>query len=1043
MKKSWIKFVAARLLPALVSILVTGGLYASGEIYPGDIQSYSLGMSDGLANSSVFCAVQDKTGFMWFGTFGGLSRYDGAEFKTWRPEPGSGKASLPASVVFALLADSSGYLWVATDGGGLARYERYSDSFTVFKADAGIPNSLSSDKVFALAEDRKGMIWIGTGDGMIDRFDPGTGLFAHFPAGELGLAYPARIRTLLCDRTGIVWAGTEGGGLVRHDPETGAFETFRHLDTDGKSLADNVVRSLFEDSRGRLWIGLGSGGIDLYTGNGFSHASGGDRFLTEAVRALGEDPDGRIWVGYSDSGIGLIDPESLILASPHADFQLSVRTIYRDNRGLMWVGTKGGGVYSFNLKSSQFNRFEKTGEGIRLRDMRGLAADGRGSVLAGSDGGGLLVLEPGSGMFRRHPDMPGDFMSQKVYAVLSTRDGSVWVGTDGGGLVVIKDGLQAVYKSVEGDERSIPGNVVWALYEDRDGSIWVGTEGGGLARTRPGTDVFIRYRSETQNRASIQGSSIRTILRDSADRLWVGTWDGGLSRMEGDSGIWMSYGPDSSNPSSLGDMSVNCVFEDSQGLIWVGTGGSGIALLDPVTGTFVHLDESDGLAGQTVYGIVEDGKGRYWISTATGLSCYDRERGTLFNFGEEDGLSSSELTQNSLLLAGDGNVWVGALSGITRFDPARLAMDEIPPSVSINNITFFDSKSEIALKDGRASVTLGYGNTGFSFDISVLDFVAPDRNLYAMKLDGRQTEWTNLGKQNNSFIGPLSPGRYVLRVKGANGNGIWSDSAASMEITVNPPFWNEWWFRFAVFGFSALAVFWVFKSRMNALQKHNALLVSFSRHIETAREDERIAAAREVHDGIGQPLAVGNLQTYWLKSHPDAPGDIRAEKLEELTSSIAEAMAAVKSVSTSLRPVALDTLSLDSAFHWYVSSFERRSGIVTSLEIDGNLPAVGGDLSTALFRILQEMMTNVLRHSRASKAGVSLFFREGCFVLEVKDDGIGMAKGLADAPDSFGIIGMRERCSFFGGTLDVSAGDDNRGTKISVAIPAGRGRDHA
>jgi signal transduction histidine kinase len=222
--------------------------------------------------------------------------------------------------------------------------------------------------------------------------------------------------------------------------------------------------------------------------------------------------------------------------------------------------------------------------------------------------------------------------------------------------------------------------------------------------------------------------------------------------------------------------------------------------------------------------------------------------------------------------------------------------------------------------------------------------------------------------------------------------------------------------------------------RMRALARRTEILRSYSRHIQEAREEERISAARDVHDEIGQHLAALNLQAYWVQTHPDAPGPLRKERMEEMLGSISDAMSAVKSVATNLRPVALDALKFDEAVTWYVRTFTHRSGMTVSLEISEGFPKVKGPLATGLFRVLQEMLTNVSRHSQASKVVIRLGFGYGFVSLEVTDDGRGIPPGKAEADDSFGIIGMRERCAAFGGRLYVRSAP-GEGTQFTARVP--------
>lgn len=1030
---------------ALIPLLLTVTLFASGATEPLRLTSYHLGATDGLANNSVYCIEQDHYGFMWFGTFGGLSRYDGETFVNYRPSPGSGQ-SLAASVVFDLLEDSRGVLWVATDGGGLSFYDENGDTFTTIRAQ---PGGLASDRVLALEEDSTGRIWAGTGDGSLNVIDS-SGSIKVIKVAAPG-AENAAVRCIVAGPGGEIWAGTEGGGLYRLDPE-GQINARFSAAGEGKGngrLGDDVIRSLLLDSKGRLWVGLGNGGVDLlYSGSGdFVHAIPEGEGPRDAVRTLGEDPSGAIWIGYADSGIGHLQPEGMRFSPPStgtaAGNPLSVRAIKRDRNGLMWVGFKEGGTAIYNSRSALVDRFLARSDGKPLSGMRGLSCSAGGRLFAVGDGQGLLEFDSVRGEWFPYPGYPTDRMSMKAYSVHIDGSGRIWVGTDGAGLVRMEGTRATRFSHDPANPLSLASNIVWALYEDPDGTMWIGTEGGGLDRYDPASGGFVHHRPGGDGSSSIRGASVRAIFRDSESRLWVGTWDGGLSVMASDTSGFRHYFPGSStenSPAGLGDSSVNCIFEDEEGSIWVGTGGTGLAKLDPSGERFVHYGEKDGLAGTTVYGIVGDADGNLWISTATGLSRMDRSSGAFFNFGASDGLASDELSQNAFLRAADGRLWFGGPLGLSVFDPRRLVFEDLPPEVVITGLTVLGeggrpTSSVSALRPKR--IDLPFDNIGFRYSVAVLDYIAPERNRYAVTLEGGQGGWSELSHGNSGYMSRLNPGAYVLSAKAANGNGVWNIAGETLDVVVHPPFWGTWWFLSAAFLLIVMGAWLAVRMRINNLRKRNELLVKLSRHVESAREEERIAAARDVHDEIGQHLAALNLQAWWLDSHSKAPLPQRRERISEMIGSIGEAMSAVKRVANNLRPVALDALSFHEALAWYVEAFGRRSGIETSLDVVHPFPEISGKAATALFRITQELLTNVWRHSGAAHVAVHLAVEDDQLALAIRDDGKGIEPGRAEADDSFGIIGIRERCAMFGGRFMIAAVEGG-GTLAEARLPQSR-----
>lgn len=474
-------------------------------------------------------------------------------------------------------------------------------------------------------------------------------------------------------------------------------------------------------------------------------------------------------------------------------------------------------------------------------------------------------------------------------------------------------------------------------------------------------------------------------------------------------------------------------------MLWVGTGGAGLVGIEPDTGTVVRRGAAIGLFADAIYGLTEDRAGTLWIASSVGLFSFDTVRDDVFLFGEEDGLQGRGLETGAVLALSNGDLWVGSQQGLTRFDPSRIARYAPAPDVVISEIEpLGEGLSATRSRDG-SEIALDYDNRGLGFSIAAIDFAAPGRNRYEMRLDGRQSAWTSMGNVNTGYIAPLAPGRYILRVRAANGNGIWNDYGASLSILVRPPWWATWWFRTLVLSGAAAGLAGAIAARVGSLRRRNALLVKFARHIEDAREEERTIAARDVHDEIGQHLMVLNFHAYWLAAHPEARTEERQPVVKDMQKVILDTMASVKAVATRLRPLGLETLDFPDALSWYTRSFSRMSGIKTNLDIGEGWKDLPPDKAKVFFRLLQEMLSNVARHSSAKNVSVRFFAEESGYTLETKDDGVGVGQEEVDAQDSFGIIGMREGCAALGGSLTIS-GAPGQGCVVTAFLPrSGRG----
>lgn len=1009
---------ATVLLPNLAWALEAGDIYWRG-----------LGKEQGFWGGSVRRVLQDKRGLVWIGAAGGLYRYDGHSFAVFKPDPGNN--SLVSSSVNALLEDRGGDLWVGTDGGGLARYDPRAGTFAAIALPADETGNQASARIAALALDSAGRVIAGTAKGYVYRIDPANNNAAFLPRPGAGRE---AVTSILVDSKGGIWAGTEGGGLLRWDRD-GIFASLSvHEPGRKESIASDRISAIIEDSLGFIWIGFSDSGIDLAMGSRFSHAAreGGGGKSLPAVLCLAEDIKGQIWAGFRGGAIGILDPARMeASAAPFAGGE-EVTALFRDRRGLIWAGLDRGGLLIGDLKSAAFSRYRLSRKGRALGPVRAIAETPLLGLVAATRDSGINAFDPSSGdFFGVKAKVPG-FDYGTVSAILNASDGSLWLGSSGSGILrLFPDGRAKLYRHEAGNPGGPISSSALCLAEGADGRILLGTDGAGLVLFDPKKGEFTR----AAGIGGTSGSIITCLVKDSGGRIWAGSYDAGLSVLDPGGSRFRPVGRGGRDRDGIGDLRIESLFQDSKGELWVGTGGGGLVALDPETGRILRRGKDIGLFADAVYGLAEDGSGTLWVSSSAGLFSLDAERKNFFLFGKEDGLLSGGLDSGAILVSKSGELWVGSGDGLTMFNPSRIARYAPAPDVVISEVELMGGGAPAARSTDGTEITLRHDNMGLAFSIAAIDFAAPERNRYAMLLEGRQSAWTSMGNVNKGYIAPLSPGHYMLRIKAANGNGIWNDYGASLSIIVASPWWATWWFRLLYIGSALAAIAGAIAARLGRLRNRNALLVKFARHIDEAREEERKIAARDVHDEIGQHLMVLNFRAYWLASHPDATEGERRPVIKEMQQVILDAMASVKAVATRLRPAALDALDFPDALHWYVRSFGRMSGISTKLQSGEGWKDLSKVVALTFFQLLQEMLSNVARHSGASHATVR-FAREGeDFVLETVDDGKGMDAAKVDAQDSFGIIGMRERCRSAGGSLEIRS-DPGKGCSVIARLPA-------
>lgn len=784
------------------------------------IRFYRLGMEEGLSHSTVLAILQDKQGFMWFGTEDGLNRYDGAGI-TLYARNASDPHSLPNNAVSSLAEDAGGDVWVGTEGGGLARWQRNKDSFVRYST----ANGLGSDLVRALHVDKKGTVWVGTRDAGLDELDPQTGTVTHHrhdPADPASLVHDS-VYVIHEDRAGAIWVGTNGG-LSRLDPAGGGFRHYHHEDDDPNSLGDDRVRTLAEDGEGTLWIGSEGGGLNALGGSGtFRHwrAVPGkrDALSHDSVRAVLVDDAGRLWVG-TRQGLNLLQPETgkFVLYAHDAAERNSISdnevlSLYQDEGGVIWIGTRTGGVNRWNPRTWTFGHHRSDPgdpDGLSHDYVTSFSVGPNGRLWVGTRGGGINVYDRTTGSvlhYRHDPRNPRSLSDDHVMALLHDRQGRLWVGTMEGGLNLFDPETQTfrAFRHDPARPDSLSTDAIMSLFQDRHGDIWAGTYRGGLNRLNGDGRTFQRFQHHPGDPHTLGSDIITAMADDPSGALWVGTDNGGLNMLWPATGEVRTFRHDPGDPRSLGINTVFALHMGADGKLWVGTRGAGLAQLDsidPASGraTFTTYAERDGLPNGVVYGIHPDADGRLWLSTNGGLAVFDPHAKTVRSYSVVHGLQSNEFNFGAHYRSASGELFFGGPVGFNAFMPQAVQAATRPPRLALTALQELNVpvKGPVPVYQ-RDFVELGHNDQVVTFEFAALDYAAPEMNHYAYTLEGFDRGWVDLGRFRRVTYTNLDGGDYVLRVRASNADGVWSDKDLAIRVKVLPPPWRTWW---AYFGYA-------------------------------------------------------------------------------------------------------------------------------------------------------------------------------------------------------------------------------------------------
>lgn len=1024
-----------------------------------NIQTWQTG--DGLPQDSVTSIVQTPDGYLWLATFNGLARFDGARFTVFD------EANTPAlknSRLVRLDLDHDGQLWITGEDGSLTRLAN--GTFTSFTASSGIPPH--GARAIIRGPGRR-LLLASREDGIYE-FQGKQWL----PVSAWTWARPGGM-SLHTDQEDRLWGWRKGSGTF------GLVRGAEFVALESKDGIGNLrIRAFATRRQGGFWL-VCSNRVCFCDTAAQARGEGQDAkllassfkvqptewILPESARNLMdllEDLQGNLWLATWGHGLFCFSPDGACRRFGTQD-GLShevVRALWLDREGSLWAGTDGGGLNHLRRRV------------VTMYDERhGLAGSVVTSMLQdrtdpeklwiGFNNGGLGSLR--SGQFTPVLEEPLLSTNSLVYGLFQTRQGELWIGTYAHGVLRYFDGKLSTLAVGPAWE----GRPLRAALEDRSGTIW-----------SSGAEGLLRWQGTafTNHNAELGWSdvAVSALAEDQAGNLYVGSFGHGLSRRS--NGCWTNY----LEKDGLADNHITCLHIDQQDRVWIGTFNGGLSLFQ--NSAFKNLDASGGLPDNSIGAVVEDAQGNLWLGCNHGIfripAGQAREfasGGAAFVTGSRFGLSEglSTLECSAACAARDGRLWFATAKGLASLNPADLPVNKLPPPVVIEEVLIdgrdrhpaqevndyyrrsrnassgpvtqaqvrtlasspaLASRSDSATKDSCPAIVVPPRQSRVEFHFTGLSFLAPEKVRFRYQLEKFDDAWVDNGTQRAAYYTRLPPGRYRFRVTACNNDGIWNDKGAQLDVVVLPPWWLTWWAQGgAVLGTAALA-FWIVEARLRRAKREHAMQRAFSHRLIQAQEEERKRIAAELHDGLGQDLLViKNRALLGMKDAAAAPQ--AAEQFTEISRLTSESLGEVRQISHDLRPYQLDRLGLTKALQAMVTNVSTASGIrcVAQLEsLDGLLPQA---LEIHCYRIVQELLNNVLKHSQASEARMSATVRNGRICLVFEDDGCGFDRTAArQQPRGAGLRDIAERVYILGGTIRCDS-EPARGARWTIEIPAG------
>lgn len=762
------------LLAILAFILATVGTKAEVRY---------ISSRNGLSNSSVTCIYKDSEGYMWFGTWDGLNRYDGTGFEIFRPS--MDESSLSGSVVRQILEDSDGNLWIATDR-GIDRFDRRSRTFRKFLVNT-TRGGIMSEHSFFLANDASGRLLAAVSNYGIYEYDRNAGTFRKLCRSD-------EVTDFIADKNSPdIWilSGSKLFRLTESVDETryranvnwGDNVEFVKLGSDG--------RHLWIRYRNDRWMHE----IDIAT-------------ETESSRVAIPDRTGKVNTMSEHAGNMLLGTESGLLEysgeSPEMRFdRIPVLSVLEDNDGILWVGTDMRGVAMVSDIDTPFHSI--TGQDASIFSncaVRTFFEERPDRLWVGTKGNGLALTEPESGKVLLRFSEADGLENDNVYA-LSEGDEVIWIGTDGDGLDYIDKQTHKIWKLSFPEEFPIKSE--YAILQTARNTLWVGTSGHGLYRL-----VIDRARHPYKVlsvKRFLKGSGLESnivyALAQHNGEIWAGTRGGGPGRFSMDGTPLETGIDDSSVRDALNDMT--CLYAGKSGNLWMGT-SLGIYRRGK-EGTIERV-EARYINGTSVHGIIEDEKGLLWVSTNNGLVRIDTSENPVSEtqFSIEDGLQDNEFSDGAFLASPySKRIYFGGIAGFTYFDPERTGRSGTFPKLDLEGVYIGNSLSLDSVRDNGTDkeIAIEPGQKSFTLKFAALDFISADRCEMAYRLCGYSDDWIYLGTTKNIAFSNLPKGNYRLDIRYTNADKVWNDELYSVKLRILPEWYET---RLAIISFWLLSI---------------------------------------------------------------------------------------------------------------------------------------------------------------------------------------------------------------------------------------------
>lgn len=961
-------------------------------------QTQNFGIREGLSNGFVDDMVIDGQGFVWVATEWGLNRIAGNKCTVFYP---CNSAITNNEHVGLFYHPQSNTVWVHSKDGRADIFNCKTQTFSHFEVDGKTVWSIAG---ICMAADST--IWLADYNGGVHHYNPLTKEHEFIDAKQIRQIANG-VRSITDDGKGNLYIGLRMEGLIIYNTHTKRSRYFKNNPEDPTSLPGDNVRSVCIDHLQNIWVGTNKG-LALFdplkgTFHRFKHEKGNPNTLAgDNIQQIIESPDNILWISSDIGGISKLDLNKY--NNPNAG-EVAFTQLTKENYTLSSNNTRRvaidayGNVWVANystgvdfIPSSTTSFMTLSFMGEPIEGVSAIFNDSKDNLWIGQDNKISMYRQ---GAIVRQWDFSQYISnsSSSVYLFREDQHGNIWLGTADNGVLMLNPntGIFTRFNSTKDLD-------VNALYVDKSGKVWAGTEDG----------VYSIYNNVESKENAINGvignSSIPfSIIEDDYGQMWIGTLARGIFVFDKNKKLMAHLGDKPPFPSN----SVNQLIKDEDGGIWAATHSGLVYFPNAQTpNNFKTYGEEQGISDNHIRSLVQDRQGNIWVSMFSGIACFDRQKKKFYNYDYQSGIPTGNFCVGAAVISASGIVYFGSPGGICSFNPQLLTDLKDMPVVQIIDCEQIVSTTEkqqriIVPLDENGVAHLRHDENTFKITFTSDNYAQEGNVEYSYLMKGLDDKWYETEGDNEVTFRNLSPGEYTFKVRAKLKSQEWENAkVAEMKVIVEPPLWLTWWAKLIYALIVGGIIYYIFRSYTNQLKLRASLeKTRWEAQQKQELNEERLRFFTNITHELRTPL------TLIMGPLEDLMADVRlpevlSKKVRSIHASSERLLNLINEIlefrktETQNRRLTVAHADLKTFVQEIGNRFKdlnRNPNVAFNVSVPEQPVDIYFD-SEVISTVLNNLISNAIKYTPKGSISLTLSMEDGKVVISVKDTGYGISK---------------------------------------------------